>query len=124
MFGNNKSLLTVTAVIEIATGLLLLLAPSVTAEILFGAGLASPVARLVGRIGGAALITIGLTCWLERHRTDRPGIVFGLLLYNPIVAALVVQAALVDNVSGLGVWPVVGVHFVMFVWCSARLRTT
>jgi hypothetical protein len=125
VLSSTKSLLTVTAVVEVGTGLLLLVAPSLTAETLFGAGLVSPGSRLMGRIGGAALLAIGLSCWLERNREGSAraiGLVAGLVVYNAAVVMLIVHGALVDGVRGLGSWPAVGLHSMLLVWCSARLR--
>ena len=125
MLSSTKSLLIVSAVVEVGTGLLLLVAPSLTAEVLFGAALVSPGSRLIGRIGGAALLAIGLSCWLERYREGSAraiGLVAGLLVYNAAVVVLVVHGALVDGVSGFGSWPAVGLHSVLLAWCSARLR--
>ena len=63
---NTKSLLIVTALIEAGTGIALLVAPSVIVELLLGAGLSSPQSLVVGRVAGAALIAIGVACWLAR----------------------------------------------------------
>ena len=57
-----KQLLTFVAVIEAATGLALIIAPSLVGRLLLGAestGVAIPVARVLG----IALIGLGVTCW-------------------------------------------------------------
>ena len=61
----TKALLTAIAVIELMTGVGLLLAPSLGAELLLGAPLSPVVPLVVGRVAGLALVAIGLTCWLE-----------------------------------------------------------
>lgn len=124
---STKSLLIVTAIIEIGTGLPLLIAPSLTAKLLLGAGLGSPESILVGRIAGAALLSIGLTCWLERNRDNGAsarGLVSGLLVYNAVAAALLVYAAAVEGMSGVGIWPACAMHSALFIWCIARLRAS
>lgn len=123
---NTTLLLIVTAVVELATGAALLMAPSLTAELMLGAGLGSPVAVMVGRVAGAALVSIGLSCWLERdcsRNGPRTGLVIGLLAYNVLIPVLLTYAAVVENVSGVAFWPGIGLHSVLSIWCVASLRS-
>ena len=60
MFSNTKSLLVVTAVVEMGAGLVLLIAPSPVVRLLLGAGLDSPESVLLGKIAGRA----------ARHRSE------------------------------------------------------
>lgn len=125
MLSNTKSLLLVSAVIEMGAGLLLLSAPSPTAKLLLGAGLVAPESILVGRVAGAALLSIGLSCWVERSRDPSAsaiGLVAGLLAYNAAVVVLFAYAALVGKMNGIGIWPAVGLHSALIIWCAARLR--
>ncbi len=121
---NTKTLLGVTAVVELAAGVALLAAPSRVAELLLGAGLDSPAANLVGRIAGTALFSIGLTCALVR---DRPGSgkhtgrVVGLLAYNVGVAVLLFVAAVAERLHGIALWPAVALHAALSIWCAAVL---
>ena len=124
---NTKSLLIVTAVVELAAGAVLLVAPSLTAELLLGTGLGSPASVMVGRVAGAALVSIGLSCWLERDRAcngSRAGLVTGLLIYNISIPALLIHAAVVDHISGIAFWPGIVLHSVLAIWCVARLRSS
>ena len=57
-----KKLLTMTAIIEAATGVGLLVAPAVLAQLLLGGSLDTSAALTVARVGGAALLTISLAC--------------------------------------------------------------
>jgi hypothetical protein len=125
VLSNTKPLLIVSAVCEIGAGLLLLIAPSPTARVLLGAGLMSPESMVVGRVGGAALLSIGLSCWLERNRDPEAsalGLVTGLLVYNVAAVVLFAYAALVCKMNGIGIWPTVGLHSALFIWCARRLR--
>ncbi len=122
VLSNTKSLLIVSAVIEMGAGLLLLIAPSPSAKLLFGVGLVSPESMLVAKVAGAALLSFALSCWLERNRDSAIGLVAGLLVYNAAVVALFVYAALVSRMNGIGIWPAVGLHSALLIWCAARLR--
>jgi hypothetical protein len=117
----------VTSVAETATGVALLALPSLVASILFGASLGSPVALVMARVGGAAVLCIGTACWLvqvdSQSRAAR-GLLAALLLYNIAVAAVLVHAATGLSLSGIGLWPAVAFHAAMTVWCVTCLRTS
>jgi hypothetical protein len=84
----TRSLLIATAVIELTTGIALLVTPSLTVELLLGEALGSAASIVVGRLAGAALIAIGLSCWLERETNrggSQTGLLVGLLTYNGAV---------------------------------------
>jgi hypothetical protein len=118
-------LLIVSALIELPAGIALLIAPSALTHLLVGVGLDSPESRLVARIAGAALLAIGLTCWAERGSEGaraRTGLVAGLAAYNAAVVILFVWAGVVDRMHGLGLWPAVVLHALLFIWCIGRLR--
>ena len=61
-----KSLLTITAIVEAATGLGLVVLPSVVVQLLLGSPLHAPAAVMLGRVAGAALLALGVACWLAR----------------------------------------------------------
>jgi hypothetical protein len=120
-----KTLLTVTAVLEAATGLALVARPSAPVALLLGSSLDTPAALTIGRVAGAALLSLGVACWLTRN--DGPsragsGMVAALLLYNAVVVALLARAGLASGLSGIGLWPAVVLHLAMALWCVACLR--
>ena len=120
----TKALLGVTAVVELTAAAVLFAVPSRAAVLLLGAGLDSPVANVVARIAGAALLSIGLTCLLVRNSPDggsHSGIA-GLLAYNAAVAVLLVLAAVVEHLYGIALWPAVALHAGLSIWCGACLR--
>ena len=57
-----KNLLTVTAVLEAAIGLLFVMIPSRVTTFLLGAPLDTPVALTVARVTGVALLALGVAC--------------------------------------------------------------
>jgi hypothetical protein len=121
-----KNLLTVTAGIEAATGLTLLGLPSLVVSLLLGGSLDTPAALVVARVTGAALLSIGVACWLARNDQQSraaTGLIAALLLYNTATIAVLVYAGLGLGLSGIGLWPAVGLHVALAVWCIACLRT-
>ena len=115
-----KKLLVITAVIEAATGLGLLAVPSVVAQVLLGASLDAPAAVTVARVAGAGLLALGLACWLARD--DGRGLVVAMLFYNVVATAVLAYAAVGLVLSGIGLWPAVGLHTVLAGWCAAALK--
>ncbi len=116
-----KRLLATTAIIEAGTGVGLLAAPSVLARLLLGATLDAPAAVTVARVAGAALLAIGLACWLGREAGR--ALVVAMLLYNVAAVAILAHAALGLALSGIGLWPAVALHTGLAAWCVAARST-
>jgi hypothetical protein len=112
----------VTAGMEVGAGLALIVAPALVIRLLFGPSeIQTGVA--IGRLAGAALVSLGAACWWARY--DRgsaalTGLVRGLLIYNAAVVAL----ALSGSFGSLGppLWAAVVVHGAMAIWCVWLLR--
>ena len=120
-----RTLLIVTALVETPIGLMLLLSPQLVAGLLLGASLDAPAALIVGRIAGAALLSLGGACWLARD--DRPGLalrglIAAMLLYNCAALGVLAHAGAVMGLAGVLMWPAVAVHAALVVWCVACLR--
>src|SRR5215213_8645821 len=108
-----KELLLVTAVVEVVTGLALLGLPAIVLASLLGIQSASVETQFVGRIAGAALLAIGVASFLARTDATLPGqrgLLTGILLYDVLVALLLVYAGLVLQMAGLALWPAVVLH--------------
>jgi hypothetical protein len=121
-----KNLFSVTAAIELGAGMALLLLPSLTAVLLIGSPLESSATLTVARIAGAALLTLGVACWLARDDTlsgAARGLVTAMIVYNFGVAIILGALGLGPQPVGIALWPAVLLHAAMTGWCVAsRLR--
>jgi len=117
-----KLLLTVTALLEGATGLGLVIRPSLLISILLGTSLTDSSAIIICRLTGGALITIAIACWLSRRELQSLVMVKVMLGYNFFCIILLVYAVLVERIYGPGLWPVVLLHLALLIWCLSALR--
>ena len=116
----------VTASVETPIGLMLLSSPPLVARLLLGASLELPPAVIVGRIAGAALLSLGAACWLARNdgpSRARRGLVAAMLLYNCVAGEVLATAGVGARLVGVLMWPAVALHAVLAVWCIACLRS-
>ena len=120
-----KTLQTVTAVIEMGTGMALLCFPSPVVALLLGSPLVTSIALTVARVGGAGLLSLGVACWLARSdyesRAAR-GLLAAMLLYDVAAAAILAFAGVGFGLHGVALWPAVVLHATMTIWCVACLR--
>jgi hypothetical protein len=120
-----RSLLIVTAFVEVAAGSALAVWPSGPVALLLGAALDTPAAVTVARIAGAALLSLGLACWLAHYDARSraaTGLVAALLLYNAAAVTLLGFARLGAGLNGILLWPAVVLHAALAAWCIACLR--
>jgi hypothetical protein len=118
-------LLIVTAFAEVGISLLLLVSPSVPLALLFGVAEASAEVTTVARIAGAALLALGVACWLgrsDRSGSPRPGLLTGVLVYDVGAAVILGHAGLFVGLVGVALWPAVALHAVLAIWCGICLR--
>jgi hypothetical protein len=91
----KKTLFVVTAAIETGAGLALIVWPSAAVVFLLGASLDTPAGLTVGRIAGAALLALGVACWLARREGEgraAAGLILAVLLYNGAAASFLLPA--------------------------------
>jgi hypothetical protein len=97
-----RRVLVLAAVLEIATGLALLLVPSLVGQLLLGAELTG-IAATVARVAGIALIALGIACW--------PGTpLVGMLTYSAAVTLYLAYVGVAGGSTGLLLWPAVVLH--------------
>jgi hypothetical protein len=116
-----------TAIIEVGAGLSLVSLPALAIGLLLGVREPSPEALIVGRVGGAALLAIGVACWLardDRGGRSQHGLLWGMLIYNVGACAVLTFAGSMLRMAGVALWPGVVLHAAMAIWCAVNLRTS
>jgi hypothetical protein len=100
-----KRVLVFAAISEAATGVALLIVPSLVGQLLLGAELTG-VAVTVARVAGIALIALGIACW--------PGTpLLGMLIYGAAVTLYLAYVGLSGGSSGVLLWPAVVLHVIL-----------
>jgi hypothetical protein len=110
-FVTLANVLAFSAIAELATGLALLAMPDLVVSLLL-APVTSAMVVSVARVAGIALIALGLACWPSSHRTGDAAF-RALLTYNLLVAAYLAYLGATQHLSGLLLWPVVGLHAIV-----------
>ena len=100
-----RRVLVLAAVGEAATGLGLLIVPSLVGRLLLGkefTGVALPVARMAG----LALIALGVACWPGPPR-------LGMLIYSAAVTLYLASVGFAGGMTGILLWPAVVLHVIL-----------
>ena len=110
-------LLTTSAMLEMVTGIGLLLFPDVIATLLFsqdlyGAGV------VIGRVAGFALIALGWVFWNARNAEGMYSISTAMFGYNGVVALYLATVGIADGLTGILLWPAVAIHTALALACA------
>jgi hypothetical protein len=115
---SRQSALRLASVVEIATGGLLLIIPSLVVQLLLGKHLSAD-GMPVARVAGAGLLGLGLACWPSAEgRASLPAF-RGMLAYNTLVSAYLALIAVRHHAGGPLLWPAVIFHAIvalLLVW--------
>ena len=110
-----RRVLVVAAFGEVATGLALVIVPSLVGLLLLGGELTG-VAIPVARVAGIALIALGVACW--------PGTpLIGMLTYSAAVTLYLAYVGFAGRSTGVLLWPVVGLHVIMTALLTRALTS-
>jgi hypothetical protein len=115
------------AVVELGTGLVLIVDPAIVVGLLLGAevsGVGAPLARCFG----IALLALGLACWPSGQRAGSgPPAFRAMLTYNALIALYLACLGSVGRGRGPLLWPAVALHAVvalLLVWTWRGRRRT
>ena len=100
-----RKVLALAAISEVATGMALLIVPSLVGQLLLGVALTG-VAMTVARVTRIALIALGVACW--------PGTpLVGMLTYGAAVTLLSAYVGFAGGSTGILLWPAVVLHVIL-----------
>jgi Ca2+/Na+ antiporter len=118
-FITSRKILGFAAIVEVGTGLALMLGPAIVIKLLLGTEV-SGVATLLGRCFGIALLTVGVACWPGGQRLKSSSQVFrAMLIYNMLIALYLAYLGTIGQMTGLLLWPAVALHAVvalLLIW--------
>jgi hypothetical protein len=112
--------------IEVVTGLILIVRPSLFVQLLFGAGL-SDAGQALGRLAGFALLALALACW-PGGAASRSAL-RALLVFSLITTIYLVYVGVGGALVGVLLWPAVALHaaltfLLMRGWLNGLRPTT
>jgi hypothetical protein len=122
----QRPLLMIAAVLECLAGVALLLVPRMTIVLLLGVephgdGL------MIGRVGGIALLSLGIACWRSRAEPGgaaRTGTLHAIALYNAGAGVLFVVFAATGQAGGPVTWAAGILHLGLGAAFTASLTPT
>ena len=118
----RKKLLGLAAVLEGATGLVLMIYPALVAQVLFGEGV-SGAGQALSRVAGIALLALGVACWPDREAGNASTRSTGAMLtYSLLVTLYLVYLGVVAHLGGILLWPAVVVRAVWIFLVVAAWR--
>ena len=104
-----KTVLFLAALVEGATGALLLTFPSIVLRMLFGAEVTG-AGEVTGRIAGMALIGLAVACWPDGSIRSA---LRGMLTYSLLALLFLVYLGVRGASVGVLLWPAVVVHAIL-----------
>ena len=103
----------ISCLVELSTGVPLVLVPGVVMTLLFGSPLSDGGDQLA-QLFGAALIGLGISCWSASAPDARPSSArLGLMLYNLTAALFLIGFAITGAAQGLMAGPAGMLHPVL-----------
>jgi hypothetical protein len=105
-----KKLLSLAAVVEGLSGLIVLVYPPIVIRLLFNSEIAGAGISM-SRIAGITLFALGVACWPHR---DTLRAFYGMLTYS-LLAMLYLVCVGIRGGVGILLWPAVGAHAGLFV---------
>jgi hypothetical protein len=113
-----KTLLIISASIELATGIAMIASPRLVATLLFSAE-PSPGGEALGRLGGCGLLCLAVACWPRgeclpgERELEQP--VRALFLYNLLAACYFGYLELSGDFASPFLLPAAALHAILFL---------
>ena len=104
-----KRILTLAALAEAGTGVILFAYPPIVVRLLFGAEIAG-AGVIMSRIAGIALIALGVACW-PGNSAFQP--LNGMLTYSTLAMLYLTYISVRGEFAGVLLWPAVVAHAIL-----------
>jgi hypothetical protein len=115
-------LLTLTAIIEAATGLALMAVPSVVVRLLLG-GEISGASIPLGRVAGFGLLSLGMACWPGRDPVGKTASALrAMLTYNSLATLYFLCLDVGGEWVGPLLWPAMALHGILSLLLARQWR--
>ncbi len=108
-----RTVVLVSSAIEVVTGVALIAIPAFVGRLLLGVELPA-IGIVVARVGGLALLTLGISCWPRGVDAPRPA-VRALFAYNLVAAVGLGYLGVGAGFDGYLLWPACAVHVLLTV---------
>ena len=115
---NERLLFKASAIVEVLTGLALLVTPLFVIGLLLGDGL-GPIGIAVTRVLGVGLLSVGVAGWEPPGQNIRLAPRAGLCIYNIGAAIVFVILGTTGGMDGILLWPAAVLHALigaMMLW--------
>src|SRR5208282_937587 len=103
----------IKAAVELGAGLALAWLPVTVTSLLLGSPPGGPAGTVIARFAGAALLTLGIACWMARQESQSScaaGLRFALLVYDVLLVGILLHARVELGLLGIVLWPAVALH--------------
>ena len=119
----TSKILAVTSVVEVGTGVALMVAPAFVVGLLLGVEVPGDLMAL-GRVAGVALLALGLACWPGgRGAANGSPAYRAMLIYNALIALYFAYLGAVAHQGGMLLWPAAVVHAAVAVLLIGTARS-
>ena len=105
----KKYVLALAALAEAGTGVILVAYPPIMVRLLFGAEI-SGTGVIMTRIGGIALIGLGVACWPGDSAIQQ---IYGMLAYSTLAMLYLIRIGIAGTTIGMLLWPGVVAHIIL-----------
>jgi len=115
-----RNVLLFSLVAEGATGLAVMLAPGLVAQLILGADVAG-AGVAYGRLLGVSLLALVIACWPHGDGIPRPAL-HAVLAYNLLAALYLAWLGVAHHSMGILLWPAVAEHALVAALLGAGAR--
>jgi len=122
---SSKTILTLSAFLELVIGLALMVAPGFVTQLLLGTAVTG-TGIAAARVGGFALLSLGVACWPPQDAAGYRTPVRALLIYNLLTTVYLSWLGFRGEWVGRALWPTAVGHAVLTIllarnWLNARI---